>query len=105
MNYEFRDWKGVFQDVFRSYNGLTNINYVFVDRELCSKGLVRIGKEGPNGEYEEFQVLKKGISVENLSDIPEFRPVNGEDVFQYCPACLPSPGKLPLFKSLVNNLS
>lgn len=93
MAYEIRDWKRVFQNIFRTYPGLNNVNYVFVNRELCSKGLIRIGRDGPSGESEEFCILKQNVSVEHLRNIPEFSPVDLENVFHNCPPALPRPGK------------
>tara|TARA_R110002050_G_scaffold299509_1_gene465398 strand:+ start:3313 stop:3954 length:642 start_codon:yes stop_codon:yes gene_type:complete len=99
MNYEIRDWKSLFQDLFRSYSGLNAINYVFVNKELCAQGMVRIGKDGPNGEFVDFQILKKGIGMQDLRNIPEFQNVNCNNVFQDCPTALPSPG-LSLHQSI-----
>lgn len=84
--YYFRHWKSAFSPLFRKYKGLKKINYVYIDYAMAREGRIRLGCNGPNGDFEYFSLLQPGITVSDLDNMEIFQAVHGENVFQNCPA-------------------
>lgn len=94
----FREWRYAFFQFLRKYSGeggIAAIRYVFVDRDLVNRGCVRIGKDGPLGDTIDYPILKVGMTVPNLRQVPLFSLYNAEDLTLHLPPAESLPGYTP----------
>ena len=94
----FREWRYALFQYLKKYSGdggIAAIRYVFVNRDLASRGLIRIGRDGPQGITIDYPLLKAGLTPLTLPQIPLFKPCNVNDLTLHLPPVEALPGYTP----------